>query len=90
METRTIERGHERSEAGQTRSACAVLIACVVEGAIARKQNIDRAQNPHLVKLTTDATSGFERNRQLRMAEAWWDGWEELNLVMRAAAAPTS
>ena len=87
MDTRTGDAGHERSATRQAVSACADLIACVVEGAIARKENIDRAQNPCLAALADDTMTSFERNRRLCLAEAWWDGWDELNLVLRAAAA---
>ena len=87
METRAKDKGHERSDPAQTLSECAVLIACVVEGAVARKRNIDRAQNPHLVALRDDSMTASEGDRQSSMAEAWWDGWEELNLVMRSAVA---
>ena len=84
---RTKDMGHEGSGARPTSSAHADLIACVVAGALARKRNIDHAKNPHLAALGDDTMTGSERNGHLCRAEAWWDGWEELNLVMRAAAA---
>ena len=87
MDMRTKDEGHEGSGAWQTISAHADLIACVVEGAIARNRNIDSSQNPHLAALGNDTMNGSERNGHLRRADAWWDGWEELNLVMQAAVA---
>jgi hypothetical protein len=88
MDRGTSERDHEPSDARRTVSGCADLIACIVSGAIARRQNIAYSQNPYLEALRDDAMTGSERNGRLGRAEAWWDGWEEMNLVMRAAAAP--
>jgi hypothetical protein len=87
MGTRTRDRQRLRPEAGSTVVAHAELIACVVSGAIARKHNIEHARNPYLVAFSDDSLAGAERRRLLRQAQAWSDGWEEVNLVMEADAA---
>ena len=89
MNVRTTKPSHEHGEAHLTLPARADLIVCLVAGVIARKQGIDHGDNPYLVEALSDvALAGVEWKWHLRLAEAWWDGWEEMNRIMNVDTDP--